>query len=84
MEIQEALHNYIINEGLKGQVPKGFDEDYDLIESGIINSLFMMSLITYLEQQHQIEFGINDMVPKHFKTVNTLSAFVQNKLAAIN
>jgi len=80
MEIQDALRNYIINEGFNGQLPDGFDDNYDLIESGTIDSLFMMNLVTYLEQQHQVEFGMNDMVPKHFKSINALSAFVRQKL----
>ena len=79
MQVQESLQNYIINERLEGQVPEGFDNDYDLIDSGIIDSLFMMNLITYLEQQHEVAFGMNDMVPENFKSVNALSSFVQNQ-----
>lgn len=80
MKIQEDLRNYIINEGFQGNIPSNFDDDYDLIDSGVIDSLFMMNLVTYLEQQHQIEFGMNDMIPKHFKSINALSAFVLNQL----
>lgn len=80
MEIQEALRHYIMTEGLQGNMPEGFDDDYDLIDSGIIDSLFMMNLVTYLEQQHQIEFGMNDLIPKHFKSINALSAFTISQL----
>ncbi len=79
MKIQEALHNYIVTERFAGQVPKNFDDDYDLIDSGTIDSLFVMGLITYLEQQYQVEFGMNDMVPRHFRSVNALAEFVRSK-----
>ncbi|WP_353570298.1 phosphopantetheine-binding protein [Candidatus Albibeggiatoa sp. nov. BB20] len=79
MELQEDLRNYIITEGLKGDIPDGFDDEYDLIDSGVIDSLFMMNLVAYLEQEHQVEFGMNDMIPKHFKTINALTAFAQSK-----
>lgn len=80
MELQADLHQYIITEGLKGApTPDGFDDDYDLIDSGIIDSLFMMNLVTYLEQEHNVVFGMNDMIPKHFKTINALVAFAQSK-----
>ena len=82
MDIHDDLRRYIINEALKGTDPEGFDDDYDLIESGIMDSLFMMNLITYLGQQHQVEFGMNDMVPKNFKSINALSEFSRNKLAS--
>jgi acyl carrier protein len=79
MEIQDVLRNYIINEGLDNQIPEGFNDDYDLIDNGIMDSLFMMNLVTYLEQQHQVEFGMNDMVPKNFKSINALAAFAQSR-----
>lgn len=79
MEIQEAIHNYIIIERFAGQVPQNFDDEYDLIDSGTIDSLFVMGLITYLEQQYKIEFGMNDMVPRHFRSVKALSEFVRSK-----
>ncbi|SEB12977.1 Phosphopantetheine attachment site [Thiothrix caldifontis] len=80
MEIQEALRNYIITEGLQDNIPADFDDDYDLIDSGIIDSLFMMNLVTHLEQQYRIEFGMNDLIPKHFKSINALAAFAINQL----
>ncbi|QTA86286.1 phosphopantetheine-binding protein [Desulfonema magnum] len=80
MEIQETLWNYIINETLGGRLPEGFDGDYDLIDSGTLDSFKMMNLIIYFEQHYQVEFGINDIVPKHFKSVNALVAFLRNKL----
>ncbi|MEB4592752.1 phosphopantetheine-binding protein [Candidatus Thiothrix sp. Deng01] len=79
MDIQETLRHYIINEALNGQEPAGFDDDYDLIDSGTIDSLFMMNLVAYLEQEHHVEFGMNDMVPKHFKSVKALAEFVKSK-----
>lgn len=79
MAIQNALRDYIITEGFNGQLPDGFDDDFDLIESGAMDSLFMMNLVTYLEQQHQVVFGMNDMVPKNFKSINALSAFASSQ-----
>jgi len=83
MEIQDALRDYIITEGFGGQPPEGFDDDFDLIDSGTIDSLFMMNLVTYLEQQHQVTFGMNDMLPKNFKSINALSAFARNQCSPV-
>ena len=78
MKIQNTLREYIITEGLDEQVPEGFDDNYDLIDSGTIDSLFIMNLVIYLEQEHNVIFGMNDIVPENFKSVNTLSAFVSS------
>ncbi len=83
MTVQQDLHDYILSES-PVQAPDDFDDDYDLIESGFMDSLFMMALIKHVEQQHRIEFGMNDMVPKNFKSVNVLAGFVNRKLGINN
>ncbi len=79
MELQDSLREYIINERFKGKAPEYFNDDYDLIDSGTIDSLFMVGLITHLERQYQVEFGMNDIVPRHFKSVTALSEFVRKR-----
>ena len=80
MEIQNSLRNFVINEVLEGELPEGFDDNYDLIDSGELDSIKMMNLVTYIEQHHQIAFGINDLVPRNFKSVKALAEYVKSKL----
>lgn len=81
MNIEQTLHDYIVQERFIGRAPEDFDNDFDLIDSGVVDSLAMLNLITYLEEHYQIEFGGNDIVPEHFASVNALSEFVRGKLA---
>lgn len=76
MSIHRRLRHHFETEILKEGVPPGFDDDLDLIESGLIDSMAMMSLVSYLEREHGVEFGINDIVPAHFRSINALTAFV--------
>ena len=82
MTIQETIRKYIMNERFPDRTPVEFDDDYDLIDSGTINSLFMVSLITYIEDQYKVEFGMNDIVPRHFRSVNALADFVRSRAAS--
>jgi len=79
MEIQTALRSYIVDEVLAGNPPEGFDDDYELIETGIIDSLSTMNLVIYLEQKHAVVFGINEIIPRHFRSIRALSTFAQSK-----
>lgn len=79
MAIRDALRNYIIGERFAGEQPPGFNDDYDLIDSGTIDSVFMVGLVTYLEREYRIEFGMNDFVPKNLKSVSALAEFVRSK-----
>lgn len=79
MTITENLRTFITTEALKTGIPDNFDDDYNLIDSGIMDSLFMMNLVTFIEQQYQISFGMNEMIPKNFQSINALAAFIASK-----
>ena len=81
MDIQQSLRDYIASNSEDG-LPDGFDDDFDLINSGLIDSMFMMSLVTFLEKEHGVEFGMNDLVPKNFKSVAALAEFARTHRTA--
>ena len=49
MDIQHKLREYIIRESPVDEIPAEFSDDYDVIDSGMMDSMFMMGLITYVE-----------------------------------
>lgn len=81
MALEKELREYITTEFFKGNLPDEFDDTYDLIESGYMDSISMMALVTYLEQQHDIVFGINDIVPENFNSLNALLSFTSGQLS---
>jgi acyl carrier protein len=79
MNLLLEIREHILNQYLKDQIPESFDDDYNLIDDGILDSLAIINLVAYLEKQYQIEFGDYDIVPEHFSSVNALAKFVQHK-----
>jgi acyl carrier protein len=77
MTIHETLRSQILADCFDGQAPADFDDHYDLIENGHMDSLRLMGLVTLSEQRFGIQFGINDMVPKHFRNINAVAGYVQ-------
>ena len=57
-----------------------FEDDTDLFESGIVNSLFAVQMMTFIEKEFGIEVGMEDLDIEHFKSLNATAAFVQSKL----
>jgi len=55
------------------------DDDVDLFETGIVNSLFAVQLMTFLEKTFAIEVGLDDLDIENFKSVNATTAFVVQK-----
>ena len=51
----------------------------DLFESGIVNSLFAVQLMTFIEKTFAIEVGMDDLDIENFKSLNAATAFVERK-----
>ena len=75
-----------IKENVKGfilrsvAIPKLADDD-DLFESGIVNSLFAVQLMTYVEKTFAIDVDADDLDIENFKSLNATTAFVLRKNA---
>ncbi|TAN68714.1 MAG: acyl carrier protein [Methylobacter sp.] len=82
MKLLQELREHIINQYIKTKEPEGFNDDYNLIDEGILDSLAIMNLIAWLEKHFSIEFDEGDIVLEHFSSVNALVDFVQKKRAA--
>lgn len=57
----------------------GLNEDDHLFESGIVNSLFAVQLMTFLEKTFNIEVTMDDLDIENFKSINAATAFVMKK-----
>jgi acyl carrier protein len=58
-------------------------DDVNLFESGIVNSLFAVQLMTFLEKHFGFEVSMEDLEIRNFQSVEATAAFVQAKLSAI-
>jgi acyl carrier protein len=55
------------------------DDDDNLFESGIVNSLFAIQLMTFIEKTFSIEVEMDYMDIENFKSLNATTAFVLKK-----
>ena len=60
----------------------GLENDTNLFESGIVNSLFAVQLMTFIERTFDLEVGPDDLDIENFKSIDATAAFVARKLAA--
>ena len=57
-------------------------DDADIFASGLVNSLFAMQIIQFIEHQFAFSIENEDLEPDNFNTVRGMVAFVERKLAA--
>jgi methoxymalonate biosynthesis acyl carrier protein len=75
---QDIIKNYILE---NVNLPE-LDNDFDIFETGIVNSLFAIELMTFLEKEFTIKVTMDDLDMENFKSVNATTQFVQMKQEA--
>ena len=81
MAMQE---NRGIKEEIKGfiqrsiQIPQLADDE-DLFATGIVNSLFAVQLVTFIERTYGLEVQPEDLEIRNFRSLNAAAAFVEKK-----
>jgi len=58
---------------------KDFDEDTNLIERGIIDSMSLVRLISFIEENYEIQVQDEDIVPENFSSLNKISSFIAER-----
>lgn len=74
-KVRETVTNFL----LSSINIANLNDDDDLFESGIVNSLFAVQLMTFLEKIFTMEIGMDDLDIENFKSVNATTAFVLRK-----
>jgi methoxymalonate biosynthesis acyl carrier protein len=57
--------------------PGELDDDDDIFEAGLVNSLFAMQLVLFVEQEFAIQVSNADLERENFRTVNSITGLVQ-------
>jgi methoxymalonate biosynthesis acyl carrier protein len=56
-----------------------FADDEDIFASGLVNSLFAMQLVLFLEKDFSIKVENEDLDYDNFRTLNAIVAFIDRK-----
>jgi len=55
------------------------DGELDLFSSGLVNSLYAMQLVLYIEKEYGIQVVNEDLDYENFKSVNAIVGFISSK-----
>lgn len=73
------LRKFFEDEVIKNTMLENFDDDMDLIESGVLDSLAIMALSGFIEQEFSITVESDDIVPENFRSVKTIVRYIEKK-----
>jgi acyl carrier protein len=83
MTTKGEIRQYIVENWLSGDA-RGFADDTDLQQNGILDSFTTLALIGFLESRWGIQLDPGDINAEAFRSVDTLERVVHSKLGRGN
>ncbi len=78
--IRETVRAFVLENFLPGEDPRNLTDDTELKESGILDSMSTLKLVTFLETEYKVEFEASDLDPGNLANLKTIEALVQSKV----
>ncbi len=80
--ITTRIRDFITSEFLFGDASGMLPDDASLLDSGVMDSTGVLSLIMFLEEEFGISVPDEDVVPEYLDSVDNLTAYIGARLAA--
>jgi len=80
MDIPAKIRNYMATDFLFSDDGFGYDDDVSFLEEGIIDSVGIMELITFVEDNFKFSVEDEDLTPDNFDSVAKLTAYIERHL----
>ena len=78
--VQDSISNFITQEIIRGSADDKLDIDRQLLAEGILDSLGLQQLITFLEGKYSITVDDDYLMPEYFESVRTISDLINEIL----
>jgi acyl carrier protein len=79
-KLKERLARYISTE-LLNQSGLAIDDDEDLLASGLLDSLSVMSVVYFIEQETGIDVPAEDVTIENFESLAAIEAYLGRRAA---
>lgn len=78
--MEESIIKHIEQELTNEEIEDGLELTDDLLGSGILDSLGMMKLISFIEEAYSIQVAPEEMVIENFMTVESICKYINSKV----
>jgi acyl carrier protein len=73
------LREFIIQEVAPDGVEDSLTDDLPLIENGVVDSLGIFHIVSFLEREFGVEILDEELAPEHFGTIGSIARLVESK-----
>ncbi len=79
MTPEEIIRNHIAKDILFNNKGYPYSDEASFLENGIIDSMNVMELIMFVEENFHLEVADEDIVPDNFDSVAKIAAYIRHK-----
>lgn len=80
--VRDVVRGFILESFLPGEDPRNLTDDMELKESGILDSLSTLKLVSFLEERFKVEFEADDLEAGNLVSVERIEQLVKSKMGA--
>jgi acyl carrier protein len=77
--VKEKVKNFIVENFLFGE--RGLKDDEPLFDSGIIDSLGLIKLIAFIEENFNVSIDMGEIMIENFNTVNDIMETLKSRVS---
>jgi acyl carrier protein len=82
MDTKAVIRRFIADNLLFSSNGFHLSDDVSFLEEGVVDSLGVMELVVFVEEQFGLQVADEEVTPEHFDSVERLAGYVERKLAA--
>jgi len=79
MSTAEIVKDFIIKDILTDAAKTNLGNEDSLLEAGIIDSLGIVKILTFLSDKFDVNVDDQDVIPENFETINAISSYIDKK-----
>jgi acyl carrier protein len=80
-QIEPELRKFLAENVLFSGQGYPYSDDTSFLRTGVIDSMGIMELITYLETRYGIDVPVPDITPEDFDSITLVAGYVRRRLA---
>jgi len=77
---EKEIRKFITDNFMIGQNPDELKRDTSFLDNGIIDSLGVLELVSFVEEKFGIEVRDEELVPDNLDSINNLLGYIKRKL----
>jgi acyl carrier protein len=83
-ETTTKIKEFIVEEFMPDVPAEELDGDFDLLTGGVVDSLGLLKVVAWLEDEFDISVDESELGPESFRTVNAIKEYVDQARATSN